>query len=88
MREKKLTIATLDLVLRDDDLHAVRILRTRDRVLKKADRANDPAALKHADLAFTLSDEVRWVSDLQPCQLVMHTSSSGKHVRHSPLAWL
>lgn len=49
-----LTIAAVDLVLWDDDLAGVAIVRTRDGVLQDADRANNLALFDNPDLT-TLS---------------------------------
>lgn len=60
------TVPPVDLVLRDDDLHAVRVVGARDRVLEKADRANDLSSLEHAGFATLLRGtgaEVAGVSD-------------------------
>lgn len=51
MHEYKLTIATVDLVLRDDDLAGVRVIGARNGVLEQADGPNDLALLDDTHLS-------------------------------------
>lgn len=60
----KLTVAALDLVLGNDNLHTVCIIGSRDRVLEETDRTDDFVALEHADLAAILREEVGRIADL------------------------
>ena len=48
-------VTAADLVLGDDDLRRVRVVRAGDRVLEEADRANNLALFDDADLAALLS---------------------------------
>ena len=50
MNGQGLTIATVDLILRDDNLARVGVLRARNRVLEQANRSNDLPFLDDAHL--------------------------------------
>ena len=60
-----LTVLPANLVLGDDDLAAVRIVRARDRVLENANGANNLALLNYTELALGLlaGAEVARVTD-------------------------
>lgn len=64
--EALLTIASVDLVLGDDDLTAVAVVCARDRVLEDADCSDDLAILNDSHLPITAAlagTKVAWVPD-------------------------
>jgi hypothetical protein len=63
-RTMTLTMLSLDLILRDDDLDTVGIICTRDRVLEDTDCADDLAVLYDTELpALTAGAEVTRVTN-------------------------